>query len=391
MPGQIDLDSRRARLLDILGGAVSSATVNLARQAPRTTPPYDAESRADLDALSEHWRESSMNHLLAESARRKSGASSGDGVRESSEGLAQIKADRDTHNTLRDRLQEDEPEAIVVGEEAEPHDWDAFEAAPPGSVIYSLDSIDGSSPYDSLSFGFSTNLLMYLRQKDGSDRLLMSLTVNSSRLGLVYQFPKMVYVQSPPAVYVSQGDERRLIVEPGVAQDDVRRGFVAAVAAQPHARRAVAEILDTTRSWGLPPFQWSKQLEEDPPLTVFTTGGAPATWGIAMGRLDAFVCASPQTVHDTSGIPALLSLGLRAFGDAGKQLDSDSLMRLFDTLDRPGSLNYKPIPRLVIARHNDLAQSIAECLFTRSLKDPAPELISASEGQFLETAPWIFN
>lgn len=362
MTGQMNLEQRTTWLLGLLDQAVTTAIAELARQVPEGASPVDADNPLVLWTQPEKRREDLFANLLAEVKRRQEGGAE----RESAAGLPQIAADDLIHRVLARLIMNDEPQAVVVGEEALPEDWDAWAAASPGTVVYSLDSVDGSSPYDSLSFGFSTNMLMYVRQADGTDALVMSIVMNSSGLALVYQ--------APNSVYVAHAGERRQIIEPGVGPDDVRPGFAAVVGAMPNARRRSAEILDTTTSWNLPPLRSGGKEEADPPLTVFTAGGAPATWGIAMGRLDAFVCTEPQTVHDTAGIPALLALGLKAYGDGGVQLDSKSLRLSFNGLARPKSANYRPIPRLVIARDDALARLIASRLFQRPFDGPQPAL-----------------
>jgi hypothetical protein len=345
------LEQRATWLLGILDSAIALATADLA--VPSSLAAEDAESviaaglpekrQQDLKANYESWVH-----------RYKAGEP---GERESTVGLEQIEADVKTHGIIEQLILADEPDAVVVGEEALPAAWDTWEAAGPGTVIYSVDSIDGSSPYDSLSFGFSTNLLMYVRQQDGTDVLTMTIVMNSSRLGLVYMTPNSV----SPAYLDGRRDP---LTEPAFSDEDVRPGFCAVVGASPNQRRLAAQILDTTLGWGLPPLSTGGKVEEDPPLTVFTLGGAPATWGIAMGKLDVFICPFKQTVHDTAGVPALLALGLKAFGPGGEPYENRELLARFNQLARPKSENYQPIPPLVIGRSEDLAALIARRLWS---------------------------
>jgi len=349
MPVHTTIDQRASWLLGILDSVVALVTADLA--APSSAVATDAATV--VAGLPEKRQQDLKAHLKAWQNRYRAGVP---GDRESTIGLAQIDADVKAHGIIEQMILADEPDAVIVGEEAKSPAWDAWEAAAPGTVIYSVDSIDGSSPYDSLSFGFSTNLLMYIRQQDGTDALVMSIVMNSSRLGLVFQTPNSV----APAYM----DERReTLAEPAFPEEDVRPGFCAVVAATPRQRRLAAPLLDTTAGWGLPALSSGGEVYEDPPLTVFTLGGAPATWGIAMGKLDAYICPFAQTVHDTAGVPALLALGLKAFGPAGIPYDSRDLLARFNQLSRPKSGNYQPIPPLVIARSEDLARRIAEALW----------------------------
>ena len=364
-----NLEQRATWLLGILDSAIALATSDLA--APSATEAEDAEAvsavglpekrQLDLKANYESW----VN-------RYKAGIP---GERESTVGLAQIDADVKSHTLIEQLILADEPDAIVVGEEALPEAWDAWQVAAPGTVTYSLDAIDGSSPYDSLSFGFSANLLMYIRQSDGTDALVMTIVMNSSRLGLVYQTPNSV---SPAYL-----DRRRdPLTEPAFPDEDVRPGFCAVVGATPTQRKHAAQILDTTAAWGLPPLSSGGRVYDDPPLTVFTLGGAPATWGIAMGKLDALVCPFAQTVHDTAGVPALLALGLKAFGPGGEPYDNKDLMARFNKLARPSSDDYQGIPPMVIARSEDLAVLIAKRLWTDREYDLVARAARDGEGHF---------
>lgn len=345
------LEQRATWLLGILDSAIALATADLA--VPSSLATEDAES-VSAAGLPEKRQQDLKAHFESWVHRYKAGEP---GERESTVGLEQIEADIKIHGIVEEAILADEPNALVVGEEALSSAWDAWEAAPAGTVIYSVDAIDGSSPYDSLSFGFSTNLLMYVRQQDGTDILTLAIVMNSSRLGLVYITPNSV----SPAYLDGRRDP---LTEPAFGDEDVRHGFCAVVGASPGQRRLAAQILDTTLKWDLPPLSSGGKVEEDPPLTVFTLGGAPATWGIAMGKLAAFVCPFAQTVHDTAGVPALLALGLKAFGPGGEPYDNRELLGRFNQLARPTSEHYQPIPPLVIGRSERLASLIASRLWS---------------------------
>lgn len=92
-------------------------------------------------------------------------------------GSPPIPADRRTHLVLVDALQTHFPHAYVVGEEASDREWDIAEGAPEDSLIFQVDAIDGSLPYDTLTFGFSVNLLAY-RRGPKTDELLFAALVN---------------------------------------------------------------------------------------------------------------------------------------------------------------------------------------------------------------------
>lgn len=356
------LDQRATWLIGILNAALDVATADLA--AARTERPADLRDPLLILGLPPARHEHLYGLVIRESGRAAHAGGKpsergegGEADRESVLGLPQIEADVTAHKLIAALIGELEPNAVVVGEEASGDAWDEWAAAEPGTIIYSVDSIDGSAPYDSLSFGYSSNLLMYVRQPDRTDALVMSIVVNSSRLVLVYQVPNRVTVSYANTI------QRTPLDEPVVAPDDVRAGFTAVVGAQPAARRRAAVLLDTTRSWGLPTLRYGGVDHHDPPLTVFTTGGAPVTLGLALGKLDAIVFTQHQTIHDAAGVPALLALGLKAHGRSGP-IESRALLEEFNLLDRPNSAGYKPIEPLVICRDESLGRLMAERLWS---------------------------
>lgn len=110
-----------------------------------------------------------------------------------------------------------------------------------------------------------------------------------------------------------------------------------------------------------------------PSQSPWTVGGAPAGLGLAVGRLDALVCATPQTIHDTTHVPALLALGVHAVGDVGGGkvgvLNRGEIMSQFNRLHRPlgrdageRDASYTPIPAMVLTTNLELGERIAAFL-----------------------------
>ncbi|WP_071288993.1 hypothetical protein [Mycolicibacterium llatzerense] len=245
--------------------------------------------------------------------------------------------------------------AIVVGEEAGRGAWDAAMEAPQGAMVVSIDPIDGSSNYDSLGHGFSTNMCVYVKTAGGKNYQLVLSMVTGDHHCVVWQIGNKVFVRSRKGRFV-QIDEPIAKVP--------RDGYIAAVAAMAHHRARVAQLMETASdpSWRLPLYETGGRQFHDPAPAVYTMGGAPATIGLAIGRISAAVTTSPQTIHDTAGVPALLALNLPMY-DAEGPVDRAALMARFNQLDSPDSQNYTPIPPLVIGRDEKFVALVAERTF----------------------------
>lgn len=249
-------------------------------------------------------------------------------------GAPPIPADRQTHVLVSGMLHGSFPACYVVGEEATEEEWDAAETAGAGAIIFALDAIDGSEPYDTLTFGFSCNLLAYRREFD-HDELLFAAVANSSGVVITYE--------DPASVSVGTMEDLRPISQP--LSDDFRPSTVAVLGATPGHRRLVQFLLD------------------DDSLTVFTTGGAPASLGLVIGRLEALVCPRAQTTHDTAYLPMLALLGIPIIIRGGLALSFSDVRSYFSAVARrQEDRTAKPVPPFVAARNPHIAGELARFL-----------------------------
>lgn len=251
-------------------------------------------------------------------------------------GSPPIPADRRTHLVLVDALQTHFPHAYVVGEEASDKEWDLAEGAPEDSLIFQVDAIDGSLPYDTLTFGFSVNLLAY-RRGPKEDELLFAALVNSS--GFLATF------QEGSGVTIGTFKSQQRVTEP--LSQDFRTDSIAALGALPRHRRLIEAIL------------------RDDSLTVFTAAGAPAALGLIIGRLGVLVATKSQTTHDAVFLPILAALGVPILVEGGLVLGLEDVRRLFAHVARSQEdRRAHPIPRFVLARDPIFGAAIARLLFS---------------------------
>jgi hypothetical protein len=257
-------------------------------------------------------------------------------------GAAPIPADRATHVYMRSVVQHADPSAVFVGEEATLDEWDeAVDAVQPGRVLWLADSVDGSLPYEALTFGYSSNLLVY-RRGLSQDRLIVAVVGNSSRLTAVY---KQADDEGTGEVLLGRvGGEFKTLQDP--LCQDIRADTVA--------------VLGTT--WGHR--EGLQPLLADRHYTVFTTGGAPASLGLIAGKLGALACTKPQTIWDAAYLPILARLNIPIFTADGTLLGLQDVLRFFNHVARDQKdRRDKPVPPFVAARHPDFAAALLEKLF----------------------------
>lgn len=289
------------------------------------------------------------------------------GIRSSTQGAPQSDEDKATHLLFKTMLQLDFAHVLVAGEEADEHDWALWLRAAAGAVLFLLDAIDGTKPFENLLAGYSSNLLTYLRDADGRTRLKACHVVTGGGDALVW-------IGDGAGVLVSSGRTDPLAQLMELGRRDFALGTVAVVAAAPDARGRALALLSTQGGWGLPPRIVRDTVDEDPSLTVYTLGGVPATLGLAISTLGALVYTDAQTVHDAAGVPALLALGCVCIGEDGEELDPRHVLGLFDDPVAPGSPGYQRIPKMVITRPDEesrrLGRLMANRLWHREQTDP---------------------
>ena len=261
-------------------------------------------------------------------------------------GSPPIAADRATHVVMRSVIQHAEPSAAVVGEEATTEEWDQAVASQPGQLLFQLDAIDGSLPYETVTFGYSSNLLAYSRGRN-QDQLLLAAVANSSGFTALYQ---QALGQPSGEVLVGRlGGEFKPLLDP--LRNDVRAETVAVLGTTWKHRQGLLAVVD------------------DPGFTVFTTGGAPAALGLITGRLAALVCTDPQTTHDTAYLPVLAALNIPIFtrtraGLGVQALGLQDVLRFFSQVARSQQdRKAKPVPPFVAARNPQFARVLLDKLF----------------------------
>jgi len=256
-------------------------------------------------------------------------------------GSPPIPADRRTHLAITEEIRKHFPHSYVVGEEASDPEWDMAQEAPTGSLIFQIDAIDGSLPYETLTFGYSVNILAYERQID-RDELLVSALANSSGFMAMYQ----------EGVGVTAGslDDQRRLTEP--LSTEYNSESIAALGALPRHRVLIEPLL------------------RDDFLTVFTSAGAPAAFGIILGKLAVLVATKNQTTHDAAFLPIVASMGLPILVDGGLVLGVEDVKNLFSHVARrQKDRRDRPIPRFVVARNPIVGASIARRLFSSPVEN----------------------
>jgi hypothetical protein len=192
--------------------------------------------------------------------------------------------DVQAHGKIREVVLQAFPSAQIAGEEASPLDNAEAEAAPPGSLVFLVDAIDGSEHADCFGFGFSSNIAAYSVCPDRTASMICSVSVNSSNQCIGYSRGSEAFFGTTTNLSLT-GDFNRNV------DDD--RIVVAIVGAKPDTRYrfAARAIMDSTD------------------FRVYTTGGAPMGPGMAMGRLDALVHPERHPAWDATHLPALASIG----------------------------------------------------------------------------------
>jgi hypothetical protein len=168
--------------------------------------------------------------------------------------------------------------------------------------------------------------------------LLLAAVANSSGLVMIYEDPAFVYVGA-----IDDFESLDQLSAPLVG-DDFREATVAVVAATPGQRLACAPLL------------------EDGVYSVFTTGGAPASMGLVLGRLETLVVTKPQTMHDAAYLPILAAL--QVFIRTGDQmLGIEEVRELMSVVARSkADRRAHPIPAFIASRKFVVAHAIAHAI-----------------------------
>jgi hypothetical protein len=302
---------------------------------PQKSSVFDLDDETYLRTMAEDDRASHIRFLLSQHDDR-----------EGTEGLAQTPMDKLAHVLIGERLTALVKCSLVGGEEATGFQWSAIEAAAPGHLYWDLDAIDGSALEDTVSYGFSSNVLLYRRDVGLDATPLMSVTVTSSGRMLGWIAPNRVGAAQLSFLDPHVGEPLVAeLLEPLRKVDEIRADWIAVVAAQPKDRTRAMPLFASHR--------WNIQ----------TLGGAPALPGLLLGRLSAVVILDPQTRHDATPLLALASGQGLHFLDVltGRQYTDAEVRGFFNGFARPGTSGYLPIPGpMVIARERSIAIELVD-------------------------------
>lgn len=242
-----------------------------------------------------------------------------------------IPADRKTHAVMAGLLRRHAPTCFVVGEEAREDEWQQAIDAKDGSLIITLDPIDGSVPYSSLTFGYSSNVLAHKRWRIG-DSLEIGGVANSSGITALWDNGN---------VFIGDVNDMDSFTIAAAPLGEVKEGSVAVLGALPRHRARIRGVL------------------ENPGSIVFTTAGAPASLGLVAGSLESLVATTPQTLHDAAFLPALAALHLTILTEHGESLGQPEVLALFSRVARDSSAKgAHPCPAFVASRSPEAAHRL---------------------------------
>jgi hypothetical protein len=306
------------------------------------THMLQGERALDADSYESSELPVDERHRLLDDLRRRYGLNAAftEDEKKRHDGLPPIPADRLTHLRMSEVIRKHIPIAFITGEEASDLEWDLAEEAPIGAIIFNLDAIDGSQPYDTLTFGYSSNVTVHIR-REGEDYLLLSGVANSSGFVAIYEAGNL-----PGDDSVSAGtldDALEPLSEPMVS--DIREGTIAVLGAPPRHRESIRAVID------------------DENLTVFTTGGAPPSLGLIIGRLAALASTESQAMHDATYLPIAAWLGIPIVTAGNITLGLREVRSFFKHVRRDDKRKIpKTVPPFVIARNPQFGFEIAKAL-----------------------------
>lgn len=291
-------------------------------QFPAKSVVLDLDDENYLRSMSAHDRRRYLQQLIEAADPR-----------ESRWGMAQTMNDLAAHLLMSLELKKLIPGSLVVGEEASKAEWNKCAAAPPGTLVWNLDAIDGSALQDTVGYGYSANVILYRKRKGLPAEPLMAVVVTSSSTMIGWIYTGQVGAAHLNSVDPHTGGPMLLeLVEPVKALDQLRDGWVAVVAAQAKDRVLLRSLFDSE-------------------LSIMTLGGAPALPGLLLEKLAAVVIPSPQTRHDAPLLPLAAQMGLHFIDIRSGKIYTDAEVRgFFPGLARPEDPDYKPIPAMVISR-----------------------------------------
>jgi fructose-1,6-bisphosphatase/inositol monophosphatase family enzyme len=243
-------------------------------------------------------------------------------------GHRQIRADRATHVAVEAFLRTQDPTSWVAGEEATVDEWRLAGNASTGSSVYVLDAIDGSGPFEELTFGYGLTLTTYIKLDVGL-RFVGALVTNSSGFYVISDgvgtFVGNVLTSHSP---IQLTDPLRGDVTPSIA----------IVAAKSEDRVRLGRLSSEGTAFSTA-------------ANMYNVGGSPAALGMALGRLGIILCPAEQAAWDAAYLPALVALGCEVRTLDGKRADAGTIAGWLEAV----GVGERPVPPFVVARGNEYA------------------------------------
>lgn len=272
-------------------------------------------------------------------------------------GLPPTMADRKAHELIERRIGHIIEVDVVSGEEGTDAAWAkllSFAELDPRDrtvLLALLDSIDGSGPQDTFGVGYSTNLLIYRGTGHAATaEPEIGIVVTCTGTMLAWSHGDPVYAAELAGAHSAEEVELVALLEPKVPVEEVRHGWVAAVAAQQRHREPLRGLIAPGSS-----------------VSLGTLGGAPVMPQLLLGRLHALVVPSAQSRHDAVPLLALAQeMGL-TFKDlaTGRNYTNAQVRGFFTGLHAPaesnrgeGSTAYRPVPAMIVARAEEFAHEL---------------------------------
>ena len=256
-------------------------------------------------------------------------------------GSKAIPADFATHDKVRELFEQDPVfrQHFLVGEEALLGDWEHALAAPVGAVIFALDAIDGSGPFDDLTYGYGTTLVA-LRRTAAGYVLLGTAICNSS--GFLALAAREVDEWLVKVGHIGDGEHG--VPLPLLPED--LGGYnrsIAVVGAKWEDRRDAAWLLE------------ADAVERS---VVYNLGGSPASLGLMRGKVGALIAMREQSTWDAAFLPMLSVLGVPLLNfETGASITWEDVVGWFSQLHHPDE-RVKPVPGFVAARTQQYAEQV---------------------------------
>lgn len=315
------------------------------RRAIEFARAHFAEPPASLDAEATHPDNMPADQRSRVLAALHKGGIEADPYLTDHPGDAPTAADILTHQEIVSVLRLHYPGAYFAGEEATKEENERAMAAPPESHIFVIDAIDGSEQHEALSFGFSTNILVFRRTAaertvkiaQRHDQLLLAATLNSSMICLGWD-------HATRSAFAGDAVDTNNMHE--WQHEEVKDNVIAVVGAKESApyRPVMMELL------------------KDPALRVYGAGGAPAAPGLGLGNLGAMVHPRAHASWDSPELPALALLGANIVPLNQRDFSILGFDDITALIGRPDYLTKSTIPPIVVTRNLALAVTLHERL-----------------------------